>query len=120
MKQVKKRSLGKLKIYIEPSHKIKDNTASFFRKMFPKSTYLHIVSEAKKDGIINASVYQTHSGFSHNGRIERYQLEGNNSDLAICIELIDEREKLETFFLKHQGLLKSKIIIYKEVEVWET
>ncbi|EFK36141.1 MULTISPECIES: DUF190 domain-containing protein [Chryseobacterium] len=120
MKEIIKKSLGKLKIYIEPSHKVKDSEASFFRKMFPKSAYLHIVSDAKKDGILNASVYQTHSGFSREGKVQRYQLEGNNTNLAICIELIDEREKLENFFLKHHVLLKDKIIIYKEVEFWET
>ncbi|MET3036879.1 DUF190 domain-containing protein [Chryseobacterium sp. NRRL B-14859] len=120
MKEIKKRSLGKLKIYIESSHKVKDQSASFFRKMFPKSTYLHIITDAKKDGILNASVYQTHSGFTREGTIQRFQLEGSNSDLAICIELIDERPKLEAFFLKHQNLLKNKVIIYKEVEYWET
>lgn len=117
--KIRTRSLGKLKIYIEPSHKIKD-TSSIFRKMFPKSAYLHIISDAKKDGIMNASVYQTHSGFTTTGRIEKYQLEGDNSKLALCIELIDTRENLEKFFLKHKTLLKSNIIIYKDVEFWET
>jgi len=116
---IKTKKLGKLKIYVEPSHKVK-NASSFFRKIFPKSVHLHIIAEAKKEGIINASVYQTHSGFIQGGGIEKYHLEGNNSRLALCIELIDSRERLEAFFLKHHSLLKSKVVIYKEVEFWET
>jgi len=118
--EIKTKSLGKLKIYIEPSHKVKDSSSSLFRKIFPKSAYTHIISEAKKNGILNASVYQTHSGFSTGGKIEKYRLESDNSQLAVCIELIDSREKLQEFFLKHKVLLKSKVVIYKEVEFWET
>ncbi|MPS73023.1 MAG: hypothetical protein E2590_07690 [Chryseobacterium sp.] len=115
---IKKSSLGKLKIYIEPSHKVKDEDASFFRKMFPKSAYRHIVMDAKRDKIMNASVYQTHSGYTRDGSVTNYQLEGDNSALAICIELIDEKEKLERFFQKHHDILKDKIVIFKEVEIW--
>jgi len=118
--EIKTKLLGKLKIYIEPAHKVKDGKSSLFRKIFPKSASAHIISEARKDGIINASVYQTHSGFSSSGKIEKFHLENDNSQLAVCIELIDSKEKLQAFFLKHRILLKSKVVIYKEVEIWES
>jgi PII-like signaling protein len=38
---------------------------------------------------------------------------------SMCVELIDKKEKLEQFFLKHKDLLHSKIVIYKEVEFWD-
>lgn len=119
VKKVKSHALGKLKIYMEPAHKVRHGERSLLRRMFPKSAYVHIVSEAKKDGILNASVYNTHMGYSNRGDISAFSVEGDNSNLSMCIELIDKREKLEHFFLKHTDLLHSKVIIYKEVEFWD-
>ncbi|GAA4786815.1 hypothetical protein GCM10023231_13640 [Olivibacter ginsenosidimutans] len=118
--KLKTHALGKLRIYIEPTHKVRHGERSLFRKLFPKSAYLHIISDAKKDGIMNASVYQTHSGYSNQGAIQQFSAEGDNSKLTLCIELIDSRERLEAFFLKHTQLLRSKVVIYKEVEFWDT
>ena len=115
----KTHSLGKLEIYIEPAHKVRHGERTFFRKMFPKSAYIHIIAEAKKDGIINASVHNTHSSYSIAGDIQKFSLEGDNSKLSMCVELIDKKEKLEHFFLKHKDLLRSKVVIYKEVEFWD-
>ena len=117
--KVKTHALGKLRIYIEPSHKVWHGDRSLFRKWFTKSAYIHIISEAKKEGILNASVYNTHSGYTGQGSIQSFSAEGDNSKLSVCIELIDEREKLERFFLKHKDLLRSKVVIYKEVEFWD-
>lgn len=67
---------------------------------------------------MNASVYNTHLGFSNHGKVQFYNLEGDNSKLTMCIELVDKREKLESFFLKHQDYLIDKTVIFKEVEIW--
>lgn len=119
VKKIKSHSLGKLEIYIEPAHKIRHGERSLFRKLFPKSAYIHIISEAKKDGILNASVHQSHFGFSNSGDIHAYSLEGDSSKLSMCVELIDKVEKLETFFLKHKDILKNKVVIYKDVHFWD-
>lgn len=37
----------------------------------------------------------------------------------MCIELVDSKEKLESFYLKHLEYFKGKVVIYKEVELWE-
>lgn len=117
--KVKSHALGKLLIYIEPAHKVRHGERTLFRKMFPKSTYTHMIAEAKKDGILNASVYKTHFGYSNHGEIQSFNLEGDNATLTVCVELIDKREKLEVFFLKHKDILRSKVVIYKEVEFWD-
>jgi PII-like signaling protein len=117
--KVKSHALGKLLIYIEPSHKVRHGERSLFRKVFPKSAYMHIITEAKKEGILNASVYHTHMGYSNMGAIRTFSVEGDNSSLSVCVELIDKREKLENFFLQHKELLQSKVVIYKEVEFWD-
>ena len=68
---------------------------------------------------MNASVYQTHHGYSMHGKISHAHVELANEDLTVCIELIDEKEKLETFCRKHAELLKGKMIVFKAVEFWE-
>jgi PII-like signaling protein len=87
--------------------------------MFPKNTYRQIIVEAKKDGIMNASVFNTHFGYSNNGKIQQQSLETGNAGLTICIELIDTRPKLEAFFSKHKDMLKGKVVVFKEVEFWD-
>lgn len=119
VKKIKHHSLGKLEIYIAPAHKIKHNKKSLFRKLFPKSTYMHLIEEARKDGIINASAHSTHTSFTTDGKIISFNVESDNSKLAMCVELVDERKKLETFFLKHRESLREKVVIYKEVEFWD-
>ena len=117
--KVTSHALGKLRIYLEPAHKVRHGERSFYRRIFPKSVCVHIVDEARKEGILNASVYQTHMGYSNRGPVRFRHLEGDNSKLSVCLELIDEKERLEQFFLKHQHLFKSKVVIYKPVEFWD-
>jgi PII-like signaling protein len=115
--KIKTHKLGKLRIYIATDEKIK--SASLLQKLFPRNKYRQLIIEAKKDGIMNASVFNTHFGYSNNGRIQQISAETGNAGLTICIELIDDREKLETFFSKHKDMLKGKVVVYKEVEFWD-
>lgn len=117
--KVKSHAMGKLRIYIAPSDKVKHVNPSTWQKMFPKSAFVHIIKDAKAEGILNASVYNTQYGFSNKGKIQSFSVEGDNSKLTMCVELVDEREKLEAFFIKHKDYLKGKVVIYKEVEFWD-
>ncbi|MFN3664514.1 MAG: DUF190 domain-containing protein [Sediminibacterium sp.] len=78
------------------------------QKLFPKSAYIHIIEDAKAEGILNASVYNTHLGFSNKESIQMYNIESDNSKLTMCVELVDTREKSASFFLKHREYLKGK------------
>lgn len=118
-KKVRSHSLGKLKIYITPADKIRHGKRTAWQKLFPKSAYIYIVQDAKAEGILNATVYHTHFGFSNNANIQVYSPEGSNANLTMCVELVDTREKLEAFFLKHKDYLAGKVVIYKEVEFWD-
>jgi len=80
---------------------------------------MHIIREAQKDGILNATVHSSHVGLLPEGKIAVRTVEGDNDRLTMVVELIDHRDKLEAFFLKHQALLRGKVIIYKEVEFWD-
>jgi PII-like signaling protein len=116
---VKTHSLGKLRIYITPADKIKHKGSSAWRRLFPKSAYIHIIEDARKEGIMNATAYNTHFGFSNKGKIVAHHSESGNANLNVCVELVDKREKLEAFFLRHKDYLKGKVVIYKEAEFWD-
>jgi len=68
---------------------------------------------------MNAIAYRAHHGFSNRGRIEVNDPEIGNRRLAMCVELVDEKQKLESFCQANCHLLKGKIIIYKQVEHWD-
>lgn len=119
VRKVKHHSLGKLEIYIAPAHKVQHGKRSLFRKLFPKSTYMYLIEEARKEGILNAAAHSTHTSFTTDGQVITFSVEGDNSKLAMCVELVDKREKLEAFFLKHQDSLRDRVVIFKEVEFWD-
>lgn len=108
--------MGKLRIYLKQADKVA--SSKLIRKVFPKSVSRHIVLEAKKDGLMNASVFYTHFGYSNHEQVRQYSIESDNADLTICVELIDSRERLEMFFEKHHRMLHGKVAVYKEVEFW--
>jgi PII-like signaling protein len=116
--QIKTHTLGKLLIYLKTGEKVQ--STSFLNKLFPKSKYLEIIREAQRDGIMNASAFNTHISYSNKEQVQRSHVESSNAGLTVCIELIDKRVKLEQFFLKHHLSLKDKVIIYKEVEFWDS
>jgi PII-like signaling protein len=109
--------LGKIQIYIKPKDKLQGS--GFMHRLQPRQLYREIVKYAKEDQLMNASVYQTHSGYSMHGDISKHHVELDNRDLALCIELIDQKHKLEAFCIKHAELLKGKMILFKAVEFWE-
>ncbi|QNF31198.1 DUF190 domain-containing protein (plasmid) [Adhaeribacter swui] len=115
--KINERPLGKIQIFIKPKDKLKED--SLIRRLLPKQIYREIVKNARQDGLMMASVYQSHSGFALNDKIRVAHPEYDNADLALCVELMDEKHKLEAFCLKNVALLKGRMIIYKAVEFWE-
>lgn len=111
------RALGKIQIYIKPKEKVQGS--GLMHHLKPKQLYRELVKYAKDDQLMNASVYQTHSGYSLHEKITTAHVELDNADLALCVELIDEKRKLEAFCKKHAELLKGKMIVFKAVEFWE-
>ena len=109
--------MGKIKIYLKPKDKIEGG--SFMDKLKPKQIYRELVKAARDDGILSAAVYNTHSSFVLGDKIRTTHVELENNETALCLELIDGKEKLETFCKKHAKLLRDKMIVFKAVEYWE-
>ena len=108
---------GKLQIYVKPKEKIKPT--GLIHSLRSRQLFRELVKYAKEDQLMNASVYQTHHGYSMHGKISQAHVELPNEDLSVCIELIDQKGKLEDFCRKHAALLKGKMIVFKSVEFWE-
>jgi len=115
--KIKTTKIGKLRIYLKSGETVKDDR--FMRKLFPKNKYRNLLNEAKNSGIRNAHIYHTHAAYERGGTVEHHHVEFGNGGLTVCLELVDEKEKLEVFFTTHKEMLKDKTVIYKEVETWE-
>ena len=110
-------AFGKLQIYIRPKERVQaENLLHCLRS---RQLYRELVKYAKEDHLINASVYQTHHGYSLHGKISSHHAELANEELSMCVELIDEKTKLEAFCMKHAELLRGKMIVFKPVEFWQ-
>jgi chloride channel protein, CIC family len=113
---VKSREIGQVRIYMTPREKRKD---ARMKGLFARPLYQEIIDAAKADGILNAVAHHTHYGYSGNGTIQSNNQELPNTALNLCVELIDDRKKLELFCRKHGELLEGRVIVYKHMEHWD-
>ncbi len=113
---IKTQKMGKLRIYLKSNETVKGE--KMIHKLFPKSKYRKILDEAKNAGLMNAHIYHTHAAYERGGKVLLQSSEGSTPGLTVCLELVDEKDKLESFFKTHKAMLKNKTIIYKEVEFW--
>jgi len=114
--KIKEQKIGKLRIFLKSGEKVKSE--KFLRKLFPKNKYSKLLDEAKKAGIMNAHIFNTHAAYESGGKVAHFSVEGDNSGLTVCLELVDQKEKLEIFYATHKAILKNKTTIFTEVEFW--
>ncbi len=114
---IKTTKIGKLRIYLKIGEKVQGDT--LVQKFFSKNKYVKMLDEAKNSGIRNAHIYQTIGAYENGGKIQHYNLEVSNSGLTVCLELVDEKEKLQSFFKTHRRMFKNRTVIFTEVEFWE-
>ena len=115
--QITSQEMGKIRIYLTPSQKTE--AKGLWQKLNAKPLYRAIINAAKKDGLMNASAFMTHYGFSGGGKVQAAGAEMQNPNLSLCVEIIDLKDRLETFCRQHGRMLQGKIIIYKHVEHWD-
>jgi PII-like signaling protein len=115
--QITSQEMGKIRIYVTPSQKTE--AKGLWQKLNAKPLYRAIINAAKKDGLMNASAFMTHYGFSGGGKVQAAGAEMQNPNLSLCVEIIDQKDRLETFCRQHGRMLQGKVIIYKHVEHWD-
>lgn len=111
------RELGKVRIYLAPRDRLP--ARGLFDRLCARPVYRELIKAAKKDGLKNAAAFTTHYGFTNGGKDQSQGAEIANPNLTICVELIDTKERLETFCRRHGDLVKGRTIVYKPVEHWE-
>ena len=107
--------IGMIRIYLKPSDKAPKAKRSLWSA---RPLYRELVVQAKADGIMNAVAHHTHYGFSNHGPVRENGAEIADPQLAMCVELIGQRDELEQFCRRHGDLLASKVIVYKHLEHW--
>ena len=114
--QITRTELGKIRIYMTPGERI--SGSGLLSKLQGRRAYRELIKAARHDKLLSAVAYQTHYGYSNEARIELEGIEIPNPNMTLCVELIDHKDRLETFCRHHGALLKDKVVIYKHVEKW--
>jgi len=110
--------MGHLCIYLRQGDRVA-SPRGWRGRWFGKSLTRHIIEAARRDGILNATAHSAHYGFSGGDRIESEYTETTNLRLAVFVELVAERPRLEQFVSDHATLLAQRILLYKHVERWD-
>lgn len=114
--RVVSQEIGQLRIYLRQGER---RPGKGLRGLFRRPLYHELIDLAKAEGIPNASSHITHYGYSNHGKAQSDGVEGPNPNLSVCVELIDHRDRLESFCRKHADILRDRVIIYKHLEHWE-
>jgi H+/Cl- antiporter ClcA/PII-like signaling protein len=110
------REIGQVKIYMTPRDR---RVKKGLKSLLSKPLFQEVIQAAKADGVMHAVARHTHYGYSGGGRVHADHTDTPNQHLNLCIELIDHRDKLETFVRRHGDILKGRVIVYKHMEHWD-
>jgi H+/Cl- antiporter ClcA len=110
------REIGRVRIYMDLSERQQGHG---FRAFFARPIYQEIIAAAQAQGIPNAAAQYVHQGYTLGGPLELGSQATSRKDLNLCVELIAERETLESFCREHEKLLEGKVIVYEHIEHWE-
>ena len=82
-----------------------------------KPLYEWIVLKAKEEGLAVATVFRGMMGFGASSRIHTAKILRLSEDLPILIEIVDVREKLETFIKLIDGSITSGLATLEKAEI---
>ncbi|HEX7817037.1 DUF190 domain-containing protein [Dyella sp.] len=72
----------------------------------------HLLRVARRDGIEQAILHRVMAGYLKGQRVRHYHPETAGMDHPQCLELIDRRERLESFLSSHaEELRKVRLVI---------
>lgn len=83
-----------------------------------KALYEWIVVQASQQGLAGATVLRGIMGFGANSRaIQTFKIERLSEDLPIVVELVDTRERLETFLKLIDAKIHAGLVTIEEADV---
>jgi uncharacterized protein len=82
-----------------------------------KPLYEHIVLQARAQGLAGATAWHGIIGFGGHSRIHTFKIERLSTDLPVVIEIVDTREKLETFLASIESTIHEGLATMEKAEV---
>ncbi len=80
--------------------------------------YEWLVVQARDQGLAGATVVRGMMGFGANSRvIHTFKIERLSEDLPIVVEIVDTRDKLETFLASMDPQIQSGLVTLEKAEV---
>jgi PII-like signaling protein len=76
-----------------------------------------IVLKAREMHLGGATVLRGHIGFGHSSRIHTTKILRLSQDLPVVVEIIDSKEKIDTFLPVLDGMMSSGLITMERAEV---
>ncbi len=95
-----------LKIYIDTDDKYKS-----------EPLWQVILKSAKQEGLNGATVYKSISGMGLHSEIKSYTIVALSQSLPIVIEIIDDKQKIESFLKRLDTILEEGLVTMSDVEV---
>jgi len=95
-----------LRIFIGESEKVEG-----------KPLYQRLVEKARASGLAGATVWRGMMGYGANSRIHTSKILRLSQDLPVIVEIVDAREKLETFLEEIDSLIKGGLATLEKAQV---
>ena len=82
-----------------------------------KLLYEWIVLKARESGLAGATVLRGMMGFGAHSRLHTFKIERLSQDLPIIIEIVDTREKLESFLALIDKEIEEGLATLEEIKI---
>ena len=86
-------------------------------KVDGKPLYQRLVEEAHSRGLAGATAWRGMMGYGANSRIHTSKILRLSQDLPVIVEIVDAREKLETFLNEIDSLIKGGLATLEKAQV---
>jgi PII-like signaling protein len=76
-----------------------------------------IVLKARQLQLGGATVLRGHMGFGHSSRIHTTKILRLSQDLPVIVEIVDSKDKIDTFLPVLDGMMSSGLVTIEKVQV---
>jgi len=86
-------------------------------KVDGKPLYQQLVEKARTHGLAGATVWRGMMGYGANSCIHTSKILRLSQDLPVIVEIVDAREKLETFLAEIDSMIKGGLATLEKAQV---
>lgn len=110
-------NLSTVRIYLHHGQRVPP--ATFWEKLLGKNLAHALLVEAKKAGLSQAILYPIQAGFLRDSALIHAQSEAVPLKMPVCIELVDQPERLRAFLHQHRTLLKNTHVMLENPQTYQ-